>query len=180
MSYFHRVKSAVAVARAWDIVANSPAFCGRLTHFEKWKMYFGNGAPLQKYKIWLKTQNLPHFDLQELATMLWLQFFVFGSLVTPCWMCTKQREPSVDAPFWEQEKFKATAKQIRTRTYHLGFDTLVFSNLGFGLESSKTLWLISHLHPIFNNQAISKLIVGGPLRKEFKFRYVSAFYYAQY
>ena len=30
------------------IVANSPAFCGRLPHFEKWKMYFYKGGrPLQ-------------------------------------------------------------------------------------------------------------------------------------
>ena len=52
-----------------SIVANSPAFCERLPHFEEWNMYFCKGGPLQNLKIWLKTQNLTHFDLQELATM---------------------------------------------------------------------------------------------------------------
>ena len=51
------------------IVANSPAFCGRLTHFEEWNMNFCKGGTLQNLKTWLKTQKLPHFDLQELATM---------------------------------------------------------------------------------------------------------------
>ena len=53
------------------IVVNSPAFCGRLSHFEEWKMYFCKGGPLQNFKKWQKTQNLTHFDLQELATMLY-------------------------------------------------------------------------------------------------------------
>ena len=32
------------------IVANSPAFCGRLPHFEEWTMFFCKGDPYTIYK----------------------------------------------------------------------------------------------------------------------------------
>ena len=47
-------------------------------------MYFCEGEPLQNLKILLKTQNLTHFDLQELATMYEMLENIRRKFITKC------------------------------------------------------------------------------------------------
>ena len=47
-------------------------------------MYFFKGGPSQNLKIWLKTQNVPHFDLQELATMWMFVIYAKWYLIRFC------------------------------------------------------------------------------------------------
>ena len=51
------------------IVANSPALCVRLPHFQPRIQRFCKGGPLQKWEKSTKIRNLTHFDLKKLATM---------------------------------------------------------------------------------------------------------------